>query len=159
MLKTRPSIYDGAFSGNSKLLYLVTIFAKKVSSKMFRWALNALIAWKMSVFVVFPVLIFSHSHWIFSPNAGKYGAEILPIRTLFKQWPLYSFVWCSSLFLFSRFFYTFLNKNTVYKSTKIFKNICSLPNVYEWIKDHAEVYLMVCFNALNFMSLKVSQKD
>ena len=46
---------------------------------------------------IFLVRIFSHSDWIrgdteylsvFSPNAGKYGPEILRIRTLFRQWKL-----------------------------------------------------------------------
>ena len=52
-------------------------------------------AWKLSVFRVFLVHIFSHSDWIwrdaeylfiFSPNAGKCGAEKLQIQTLFTQW-------------------------------------------------------------------------
>ena len=53
---------------------------------------NLCIAWKESVFRVFLVLIFPHSHWIrrdtpylsvSSPNAGKYRPEKLRIRTLF----------------------------------------------------------------------------
>ena len=52
------------------------------------------IAWKVSVFGVFLVLIFPHSHWIrtdtlylsvFSPYAEKYGPEELQILTLFMQ--------------------------------------------------------------------------
>ena len=48
-------------------------------------------AWKVSLFRVFLVCIFSHSDWIrgdtkylsvFSPNAEKYGTEKLRIRTL-----------------------------------------------------------------------------
>ena len=51
-------------------------------------------AWKVSVFGVLLVYIFSHSDWkrgdteypsIFSPNAGKYGPEKLRIRTFSRS--------------------------------------------------------------------------
>ena len=51
-------------------------------------------AWKVSVFEVFLVRIYSHLEWIwrdrkylsaFSPNAGKQGPEKLRIRTVFTQ--------------------------------------------------------------------------
>ena len=53
------------------------------------------IAWKVSIFGDFLVRIFPHLDWIrrdasylsvFSPNAGKYGPELLRIQTLFTQW-------------------------------------------------------------------------
>ena len=52
-------------------------------------------AWKVSVFGVILVSIFSHLDWmrrdtenlsVFSPNAGKCRSELLRIRTLFTQW-------------------------------------------------------------------------
>ena len=42
-------------------------------------------AWKVAVFGVFLVRIFSHSDRIFSPNAGKYGPEKLWTPTLLMQ--------------------------------------------------------------------------
>ena len=64
------------------------------------------IAWKVPVFMVFLVRIFSYSDWIrkdtpylslYSPNAGKYGAEKLRILTLFTQWRRMVVLscWCS----------------------------------------------------------------
>ena len=58
-----------------------------------------LFAWKVSVFGVSLVRIFSHLDWIqryaaylsvFSPNAGKYGPENLRVRTLFTQWFIFT---------------------------------------------------------------------
>ena len=42
--------------------------------------------WKVSVFWVFMIRIFSLLYWILSPNVGKYGPEKLLIRTHFTQW-------------------------------------------------------------------------
>ena len=42
-------------------------------------------AWKVAVFGVFLVRIFSHSDRIFSPNAGKYGPENSKTPTLLTQ--------------------------------------------------------------------------
>ena len=56
--------------------------------------------YKMFVFGVFLVHIFSHLDWIrrdtpylsvFSPITGKCGSEKLRIRTLFREWVLSSF--------------------------------------------------------------------
>ena len=58
-------------------------------------------ALKVSIFGVFLGRIFTHSDWIrrntpyfsvFSPNAGKYGPEKLPIRTLFHALRVLSWV-------------------------------------------------------------------
>ena len=56
--------------------------------------LHSFTAWKVSVFGIFLVRIFSHSDWmwrdteylsVFSPNPRKKGLEKLRIRTLFTQ--------------------------------------------------------------------------
>ena len=63
--------------------------------------------WKVSVFGVILVRIFSHLDWIrrnteylsvFSLNAGKYGPEWLRVRTLFMQCYLKYF--CKGIFIF-----------------------------------------------------------
>ena len=53
--------------------------------------LDSVTAWKVSVFRVFLVRIFSHLDWIRRDTeqeyeCGKYGSEKLQIRTLFMQW-------------------------------------------------------------------------
>ena len=73
--------------------------------------------WKVSVFGVILVRIFSHLDWIrgnteylsvFSLNAGKYGPEWLRVRTLFMQCYLKHFCKGIFIFLYSNWLFDFI---------------------------------------------------
>ena len=91
---------------------------------------------KFSAFEVFLVRIFLYSDWIrrdtpylsvFSPNAGKYGTEKLPIQTIFMQYNkasnyLYSFVHNSYCYLRLYIQYIYGIKELIWFSTRLCKS-------------------------------------
>ena len=77
----------------SYLFDIVQSYIKNESRRQILW--KPFTAWKLSVFEVILVRIFLHSDWIhplFSPNAGKYGPELLQKGThLHSVWFLNSY--------------------------------------------------------------------